>query len=99
MQNSAAALKAMKKVKADVFSFPPRSPDLNPIENFFNLISKKLNDDALENMITSESYDQFSERVKFTIENYSIEEIDKIIKSMPNRIKKILQRKGQLMWY
>ena len=95
MQNSAAALKAMKKVKADVFSIPPRSPDLYPIENFFNLISKKLNDDALENMITSESYDQFSERVKFTIENYSIEEIDKIIKSMPNRIKKILQRKGQ----
>ena len=59
----------MKKVKVDVFSIPPRSPDLNPIENFFNLISKKLNDDALENMITSEGYDQFSERVKFTIEN------------------------------
>ena len=34
-------------------------------------------------MITSERHDQFSERVKFTIENYSIEEIDKIIKSMP----------------
>ena len=45
------------------------------------------------NMITSESYDQFSKRVNFTIENYSIEEIDKIIKSMLNRIKKILQRK------
>ena len=44
-------------------------------------------------MITSESYDQFSKRVNFTIENYSIEEIDKIIKSMLNRIKKILQRK------
>ena len=69
VQNSAAALKAMKKVKVDVFSIPPRSPDLNPIENFFNLISKKLNDDALENMITSEGYDQFSESVKFTIEN------------------------------
>ena len=43
--------------------------------------------------MTSESYDQFSKRVNFTIENYSIEEIDKIIKSMLNRIKKILQRK------
>ena len=39
-------------------------------------------------MITSESYDQFSERVKKAIKNYSIEEIGKIIKSMPNRIKK-----------
>ena len=80
VQNSAAALKA--KVKADVFSIPPRSPDFNPTENFFNWISKKPNDDALD-MITSERHDQFSERVKFTIENYSIEEIDKIIKSMP----------------
>ena len=85
----------MKKFKAYVFSIPPRSSDLNPIENFFNLISKKLIDDVLENMITFESYDHFSECVKFTTENYSIKEIDKIIKSMPNRIKKILQRKGQ----
>ena len=82
VQNSAAALKATSKVKADVFSIPPRSPDFNPTENFFNWISKKPNDDALD-MITSERHDQFSERVKFTIENYSIEEIDKIIKSMP----------------
>ena len=57
VQNSVAALKAMKKVKAYVFSNPPRSSDLNPIENFFNLISKKLIDDVLENMITLESYD------------------------------------------
>ena len=69
VQNSAAAYKAIKKLKADIFSIPPRSPDLNPIENFFNLISKKLNDDALENTITSEGYDQFSKRVKFTTEN------------------------------
>ena len=81
---SAAGLKAMKKVKADVFSIPLRSPDFNPIEYFFNLILKKLNDDALENMITFES-----------IEEVSIKEVDKIIKSMHNRIKKILQRKGQ----
>ena len=47
----------MKKVKAYVFSIPPRSYDLNQIENFFNLISKKLIDDVLENMITLESYD------------------------------------------
>ena len=85
---SAAGLKAMKKVKADVFSIPLRSPDFNPIEYFFNLILKKLNDDALENMITFES-----------IEEVSIKEVDKIIKSMHNRIKKILQRKGQRLRY
>ena len=50
-------------------------------------------------MITSESYDQFSEPVKFKIENQRIEEIDKIVKSMPYRIKKILQRKGQRLQF
>ena len=99
VQNSAATLKAMRKVKTHAFSIPLRSPYLNPIESFFNLLSKKLNDNVLENMITSESYDQFSERVKFTIENQRIEEIDKIVKSMPNRIQKILQRKGQRLQY
>ena len=99
VQNSAATLKAMRKVKTHAFSIPLRSPYLNPIESFFNLLSMKLNDNVLENMITSESYDQLSERVKFTIENQRIEEIDKIVKSMPNRIKKILQRKGQRLQY
>ena len=89
----------MRKVKTHAFSIPLRSPYLNPIESFFNLLSKKLNDNVLENMITSESYDQLSERVKFTIENQRIEEIDKIVKSMPNMIKKILQRKGQRLQY
>ena len=42
VQKSAAAFKVMKKVKVDLFSIPPRSPDLNPTENFFNLVSEKL---------------------------------------------------------
>ena len=67
VQNSAATLKAMRKVKTHVFSISLRSPYLSPIESFFNLLSRKLNDDALENMITSESYDQFSERVNLQL--------------------------------
>lgn len=99
VQNSAAAKKAFKKVDAEIFPIPPRSPDLNPIENFFNLISTKLRQDALDQVITSESFEAFSERVKRTITNYPVNEIDKIIESMPSRLKKIIKRKGQRLRY
>ena len=36
-QNSQLAIDALKRVKAKVFKIPPRSPDLNPIENVFHL--------------------------------------------------------------
>ena len=35
-QNSKAAKTALSKIGAVQFSIPPRSPDLNPIENVFN---------------------------------------------------------------
>lgn len=99
VQNSAAARKAFKRVKAKVFAIPPRSPDLNPIENFFNLINAKLHQDALDNVITSETFEEYSERVKLTIENYDVSEIDKIISSMPDRINAIIKRNGQRLRY
>ena len=40
-QNSHIANEAFEQVKAILFKIPPRSLDLNPIENIFNLASKK----------------------------------------------------------
>ena len=99
VQNSAKARKAFDKVNAKVFPIPPRSPDLNPIENFFNLIAQKLSDDALTNRITHETFEEFSARVKNTIENFDVEAIDRIIKSMPNRVQKIIKRRGGRLRY
>ena len=48
VQNSALTKRAFKDVGALVFSIPPCSPDLNPIENLFHLVSKQLEKDALE---------------------------------------------------
>ena len=47
-QNSRVAMCAIEKVGANVFKIPARSPDLNPIENFFNTITMILNNDAVE---------------------------------------------------
>ena len=60
-QNSKAAKTALSKIGAVQFSIPPRSPDLNPIENVFNLVEKKLSSDAVKYPISKESYAKFVE--------------------------------------
>jgi len=46
-QNSLQAKLVLERVNAVQISIPPRSPDCNPIENFFNLIERKLGRDAV----------------------------------------------------
>ena len=46
-QNSKSAKTALDKIGAVQFSIPPGRPDLNPIENVFNLMEKKLSSDAV----------------------------------------------------
>jgi quinol monooxygenase YgiN len=82
-----------------MFSIPPRSPDLNPIENLFHLISKKLEHDALDRQIQSENFEQFSKRVRDTMMDYPITTIDNIIKSMGKRITMIIKKRGERLKY
>jgi hypothetical protein len=98
-QNSRAAMRAIEKVGAKVFKIPARSPDLNPIENFFNTVTMKLNNDAIEKQITRESIHEFSLRVKETMQSFSSDEIDKIIDSMGKRIISVIKRRGQRSKY
>lgn len=93
-QNSALAKEAMDIVGCRLFKIPPRSPDLNPIENAFNNIRKKLNRDAIDQKITNETFEQFCYRVKKTVLEYSPEVIDRTINSMPKRIDLIIKHKG-----
>ena len=94
-QNSAKAMQVFEKMGAKVFSIPLRSPDLNPIENFFHSISVKINEESLNNIITHETFQEFSERVKSIIVNYPTLKINKIIDNMDKRINMIIQHKGQ----
>ncbi len=51
-QRSKTAWKAMNKAGATLFTVPPRSPDLNPIENLFHIVKKSAGYDASINMAT-----------------------------------------------
>ena len=54
-QNSKVAHKAMESNGCRLFEIPPRSPDINPIENMFHLIRRQLTEDALQYNIIKET--------------------------------------------
>ena len=98
-QNLKNAHSAMDQVGCKLFSIPPRSPDINPIENVFHFVSKKLGEDAKAKEITHESFEAFSKRVRQTIKNFPTEITDKTIKSMNKQMKMIVTLKGERTKY
>ena len=98
-QNAAGVKRALRKLKAELLSIPPRSPHLNPIENLFHSVRCDLSQQALSQNITRESYDEFQSRVITTFLNWPSESIDKIIDSMNGRIDVIIKNKGNRTKY
>ena len=86
-QNAKAVVPALNKAKTIRFKIPARSPDLNPIENIFHIIKKRLREEALKKKITKESFEEFSLRCTRMVENFPINIVNKTIDSMPGRIK------------
>ena len=98
-QNSRKARDAIDEVNARQFKIPARSPDINPIENVFNNVKRELAEHALRTHLTHENYEEFSNRCKETLLNYSKDVIDRTIESMPKRIDMVLKAKGQRIKY
>ena len=84
------ARKAFNEIGVMISKIPPRSPDLNPIENFFKLIVRKLRKQVLDEQIESETYSEFRQRVQSIMLKFSVEKINKIIESMSCRIDMVL---------
>jgi transposase len=98
-QNSRLAMGALGEIGGRKFAIPPRSPDLNPIENVFNIAKANFRRDSIEQKITQETYSEFVKRVKETLHRIPVTVIDKVIDTMEKRIKEIIKRKGQRIKY
>lgn len=97
-QNSAAAKKALS-VKAKILSLPPRSPDLNPIENIFHIVKRILVNEAFNKKITHKNMLEFTARIKRAFLSVDTSVIDNIIESMYKRINEIIRNRGQRLKY
>lgn len=90
---------ALCEIGGRKFSIPPRSPDLNPIENIFHLAKRKLRKNAVAGNITHETYKDFVARVKCTLQTMDKGVIDRTISSMSKRIDMVIKAKGQRIKY
>ena len=78
-QMSAKARAVFAELGYTMQKIPPRSPGLNPIENVFHLVRKRLQREAREKNITNQSWDVFKQSVQYHIWSMSKEVIDKTI--------------------
>ena len=98
-QTSKVAMKALEHIEAEMHVIPPRSPDLNPIENIFHIVKKELEGEAIRKHITVESFDEFEKRITNVLDNISVECIDRTIDSMRRRINSVITCKGYQIKY
>lgn len=98
-QGSKAARAAMDEIECTMFPIPPRSPDLNPIENMFHSVRRQLAEDALRLEIKRETFREFSCRVRKTIKRFPVATLDKTIDSMNKRLQLVVKGKGDRTKY
>lgn len=98
-QNSKIACEAMNSVGYRLFKIASRSPGSNLIENMFHLIVKQLKKDTITQKLEHKTYEKFSRTTKKTVLKFSLDTIDRTIKSMPKRIDQVLNMKGQCTKY
>src|SRR6478735_1528816 len=75
-----------------VLQWPAQSPDLNPIENMWSLLKRRLNDYETAPKGMNELYERVT---KVWYDLMKPEECQKVIESMPQRIHKCIQNKGR----
>ena len=90
--NFKAAKTALDKIGVVQISIPPRGPDLNSMENAFNLVKKKLSGDAVKYSISNRVTQMLWKELK-TVFGYPIEPVGNIIKSTPKRISQVIKSK------
>ena len=98
-QNAAVSRRFWDRMRCELVSIPSRSPDLNPIGIFFNLVKMRLKQESIDKNITKENFEEFSERVQECVFGFRPDEIDPIIESMDKRVDLIIRRRGQRIKY
>ncbi|KAG1390639.1 hypothetical protein G6F60_012907 [Rhizopus arrhizus] len=84
--------KYIQKQSYTVLQWPAQSPDLNPTENMWSLLKRRLNDYETAPKGMNELYERVT---KVWYDLMKPEECQKVIESMPQRIQKCIQNKGR----
>lgn len=81
--------------KIDVLSWPARSPDLNPIENIWGIIVRRI----YANRKQYDNVEQLKVAVSEAWESLDKNLLKNLVESMPNRIYQVIERSGGVTKY
>ncbi|EFN66003.1 Transposable element Tcb1 transposase, partial [Camponotus floridanus] len=68
--------------------WPPQSPDLNPIENFWAILDNRINKSGVTNK------NSYFEALQLAWENLDPQHLKNLIESIPKRLQKVIEAKG-----
>lgn len=74
-----------------VMEWPPQSPDLNPIENMWALLKRRLYNNYDKPASNLDELFKRSSKIWYDI---TVEECQKYVNTMPRRVEQVIQRKG-----
>lgn len=80
----------LARQQVQVLPWPANSPDLNPIENLWGILVRRIYADNK----TYQTKEALSEAIQRAWEDLGQETIDNLIQSMPNRIFQVINRNG-----
>lgn len=83
-----ATMKWFEDSNIRTLDWPPTSPDMNPIENLWSIIDRRLLEYEINNLL------QLKNAITEIWNSFSINDCIKLINSMPNRISGVLKAKG-----
>jgi len=93
-QWSKVAERALEDIEAELHEIPARSPDINIIESIIYLLSVDLEDKAICENTTSDTFEQFRDYAFRSLKGLPVELTDRTIENMNNRIDAIIYSKG-----
>ena len=84
-----------KRTKVQLFPHPPSSPDLNTIENLWFILKQHIRSRPHPPTSTEE----LKRAVQEAWDSLTLDEINTLVRSMPNRVAQVLSAKGHATHY
>ena len=79
----------MSKEFAKLYGWSANSPDLNPIENIWNII-----DEATYKYLAPKTMKELKRRLRFARENVTLDTLKELAHSMPKRLENAIKNNG-----